>query len=87
MNCNLNTAWPIAAFFKIRIIEVVAKTLSEFFMEEEFHFYFLKILDFNQRENDSCFMLWVRCDAFQNTKVSGFPSCFTYILKRATEMQ
>lgn len=86
MNCNLNMAWTIAAFLRIRIIEEVAKMLSEFFMEEVFHFYFLKILDFNQRENDSL-MLWVRCDAFQNKKVSGFPSCYTYILKRATEMQ
>lgn len=57
-------------------------------MEEMFHFYFLyfKILDFYQRENDSCLMLWVRCDAFQNTKAAGFPSCFTYILKKAAEI-
>lgn len=57
-------------------------------MEEVSFFIFriCKFLDFNQRENDSCLRLWVRCDAFQIIRVTGFPSCFTYRLKKAAEL-
>lgn len=51
----------------------------------QFFFLDFKILDFNQRENYSCLILWVRCDAFQNTKEAVFPSCFTCILKKGAE--
>lgn len=34
----------------------------------------------------SCLRLWVRCDAFRNTKVTGFPSCFTHYLKKSAQL-